>query len=148
MSIHSDCGKEVRWVRRDDDPDRFHPPLEFSGQAYIIAEDNVAMYVTTYKRHECDPDDIKSWYDLKRRQAEALGRDVNELDRREESAIAKERDRNEIWERTLKVDCPTCEVGVANRCHNMSRRKATGEIVFTKNPHPSRIENAWRADGA
>lgn len=143
MSIHSDCGKEVRWVHRDDDPDRFHPPLEFAGQAYIITEDNTAVFTTTYRRHECDPDDIKQWIDLKRRQAEAKGIATEDIDRHEERIIARERDQKEANDFAMRVECPICKAPVAELCFNMALLKK-GVKKYTKNPHPGRVEQAAR----
>ena len=143
MALHGDCGKEVRWVRRDDDPERFHPPLEFAGQSYIITEDNIAMYVTTYKRHECDPDDIKAWLELKRKQAEAKGIPVDEIDFREERIIARERDREETNSKAMRIKCPVCKATVSELCFNMSALKR-GDKVYNLNPHPARIEEAAR----
>lgn len=142
MTIHSDCGKEIRWAQRDDDPDRFRPPLEFAGQAYIVTEDNIAVYVTTYKQHECDPDDIKRWMELKRAQAEALGKPVDELDRKEERNIAKEQQRKENWDLALQIDCPTCKSKKGKRCYNLTKIKRD-VVEETKNPHPMRLDNAW-----
>lgn len=145
MTIHSQCGREIRWANRDDDPERFRPPLEFAGQAYIIDESNTAVYVTTYKQHECDPEDIVNWADLKRRQAIALGKPTEEIDRREERELAKEEQRKQDWKIALKVACPQCEVGVGKICHNMTMRKR-GIKELTKNPHPRRIMDSWKAD--
>lgn len=142
MTIHSDCGKEIRWAQRDDDPDRFRPPLEFAGQAYIVTEDNIAVYVTTYKQHECDPDDIKRWMELKRAQAEALGKPVDELDRKEERNIARKQAQNDAWSLTIKIPCATCGAKAGQKCFNMTKRKQ--DIVEeNKWPHHIRALAAW-----
>lgn len=140
MSVHTDCGKEVKWVHRDDEPDRWHPPLEFDHQGYVIMDD-VVVYTNVYKRHECDPDDIKAWMDLKRNQAMAKGIDVGAIDFREERALAKQQQRDRDWEQALKVECETCEAGINVRCYNLSKRKQ-GIAENTKNPHPQRL---WRS---
>lgn len=145
MSIHTQCGKEVRWANREDDPEKFRPPLEFVGHNYIITEDNIALYVSTYRQHECDPDEIVKWLDLKRRQAKALGHPTVEIDRKEEWALAKEEQRKKDWKEALKVDCPQCEVKVGKKCHNMTKRKQ-GIKEYTKNPHPRRLMDSWKAD--
>jgi len=144
VSIHSDCGKEIRWVHRDDEPDRWHPPLEFDHQGYVIVDD-VVIYTNIYKRHDCDPDDIKAWLDLKRNQAMAKGIDVEDIDAKEERIIAKEQQRDLYWAEALRVECPVCEAEVGQRCYNMSLWKK-GIEEHTKNPHPKRLMDSWKAD--
>lgn len=143
MTIHRDCGKEIRWATRDDDPDRFRPPLEFAGHAYIITEDGTAVYTSTYKAHECDPDDIKAWLDLKRRQAEAKGIPYDDIDDREAAIIAYERDQQAYRDRAMAAKCDVCKAPKGELCFNMNALKR-GIKTYNKNPHPSRAEKAAR----
>lgn len=64
MSVHSDCGGDIFWVRRSDDPERWMPPLEFAGYRYVITGDEperTAIQVPTYIMHNCNPEKIEAW---------------------------------------------------------------------------------------
>lgn len=149
MGVHTDCGREIRWAKRSDFRDdegreRWNPPLEFAGHGFIITEDGYAVYSTIYKHHECDPDEMKLWYDLKRRQAEARGIAVADIDEKEERAIARERDRNEVVGFAMSVSCKVCKAERGEMCMHLNSLKH-GEKRYNKNPHPIRIEDAARA---
>ena len=142
MTVHKSCGKEIRWATRDDDPERFNPPLEFDGHRYIITEDGTAVYTSTYVHHECDPADIIRWQRLKHDQAKAMGIQPEEVS---DSTLAREEERKERWKVALKEPCPTCDVPVGHKCHNLTARKK-GRRELTKNPHPARLEFVWREE--
>lgn len=137
MSTHRECGEDIRWVHRDDDPERFAPPLEYVGQAFIITDDNTAVRVTTYKTHHCDPDKILAWREYKARIAE-IGEDPTPDSGRRDWEIARDKQREEVWNEAVKTKCPRCDAKKGEKCHNLIERKKTGEIVYTRNPHVER----------
>lgn len=141
MTIHSDCGKEIKWVHRDDDPDRWHPPLEFAGQAYVII-DEVAVYTSIYQRHECDPDDMKKWLELKRAQAEIKGVPVEDIDRREERAIARKLQQDEEYAVACRVACIVCKAEKGELCFNLHKLKK-GDKIYNLHPHLDRHDRGW-----
>lgn len=143
MGPHSDCGRDIVWVRRADDNDRWMPPLEFAGQAIIIQDDE-AVFVSTYRRHECNPEEIKAWLELKRQQAEAKGYSLEDIDAHEERIIARERDREEVNSHAMSVECKVCKATVGEMCMSLPWLKK-GTKRYNKNPHPPRIEDAARA---
>ena len=139
MSTHKECGEEIRWAHRDDDPERFRPPLEYAGQAFIIDERDVAIMVHTYKPHMCDPDKMLAWQEYQEKVAAIKERRSVELD---EPAwkIAKERNHELTWEDALTRECPRCGVPAGEGCRSLlPRYKKSGEIVHTKNPHIERL---------
>lgn len=143
MSVHRDCGEPIRWARRDDEPSRFMPPLEPAGQAYILSEDGAAVYVTIYQVHNCDPDKMLAWQDYQARLSEIKSRETVTVENMSAWEVAGERGREEAWGNALRFECPTCSQPVGERCRDMSRKYIkTGELVFTKNPHPARLKLA------
>ena len=142
MSLHKDCGREIEWPRNPENPEKFLPPLEFVDRYYIIMEDGTSAYVNAYKRHDCDPEEITIWMDLKRRQAQAKGISVDEIDNREERLIKKEKDRKADIKEAKKKACRTCGAPIGEMCINLSKKRM-GVKVHTKNPHPSRMEFSW-----
>lgn len=145
MSVHKECGEDIRWAKRDDDPERFVPPLEFAGQAYVIDENGVAHTVTTYTSHKCDPDKVRDWADYLRRLALAKDETPIEADNVKLWAAKRQRDNEQAWEVAITTECPRCDASIGAKCHNISAMfRKTGEIVELKNPHPERIEKAYK----
>jgi len=142
MSVHKDCGREIEWPRNPENPEKFLPPLEFVDRYYILMEDGTPAFVNVYKRHECDPEEITIWMDLKRRQAQAKGISVDAINSHEERLIKKEQNRKEDIKFAKKRVCPTCQAPIGQMCINLAKKKK-GEKVHTKNPHPSRMEYSW-----
>lgn len=143
MSTHKDCGEEIRWAKRDDDPDRFRPPLEYAGEAFIIDERGAAIQVHTYRPHNCDPDKVEAWLTYQKRLAVLRGdtEGLRELTGMEAHNAARERDRENTWEHALKKPCPRCRALVGVKCHRLDQKfRKTGEMVESKNPHPERID--------
>ena len=142
MSIHKECGAQIKWAKRADDLDRYGQPLEFHGFYYIIDESGAAIEVTCYDIHVCDPEQMKKYQ-------ERLA-SINEIaEIKEDSTLfkmspsaayeaAREVRRADTWKVALKVDCPTCEVKAKKKCRNLSKGKNYNKI--TKNPDPLRIE--------
>jgi hypothetical protein len=95
VSIHKECGAQIRWAHRDDEPGRWLPPLEFAGQAYILTEDENAVLVTTYKMHQCDPDQMEAWAAYKEKLAEIQARNAAEPTGMTNYEIAREQRREE-----------------------------------------------------
>lgn len=136
MSVHKDCGEDIKWVRRDDDPNRFLPPMEYVGEVYVIDPESGSGRMTHgYRIHNCDPDKIIAWQDYQLRLAEAKGEQYTPYD------AAREREREQMWELTLAIECSACGMGVDKKCISMARTHANkGEVVELKNPHPVRIQ--------
>lgn len=142
MSTHSDCGADITWLRRDDNPEKYLPPMEYAGEVYIQDDNGAAKRVHAYRMHLCDPEAIVAWQDYKQRLAEAKGEEFTDY------AAARERDREEIWEIALGVACRVCHMLPGERCVSQATRlKKTGKIIETKNPHPARIEDAYSQRG-
>lgn len=142
MSVHRDCGEEIKWARREDDETRWNPPLEYAGNFYIIDESGAAIQVTGYKIHYCDPDRMEAWQERCRRIAEMQGGDMSKV---ETQVVAADMRREEQWEVALKVECETCEAKVNEKCHSMARtHRKNDEIVPVLNPHPRRLERAYK----
>lgn len=144
MSVHKQCGEQIRWARRDDDSTKWLPPLEFAGQAYIFGEDDAAILVNTYRPHNCDPDKVEAWQEYKARLAEIEARQVETPSPipsgMTDWEIAKQRREEEVWEDALKRKCPKCDAKKGVKCHKLDHKfKATGELVETKMPHSERI---------
>ncbi len=143
MSVHKDCGEDIRWVKREDEEQRWMPPLEFIGQVYIIDESGHAFMTNAYQIHNCDPDKMEAWQEYQRRIAELKGdqESIEELDGRQVYQIARERERERVWELALTRPCRTCQADIGQRCISQSvHLRRTGEIKETLNPHPSRLE--------
>lgn len=140
VSVHKECGEDIRWAHRDDQPDRFRPPLEYAGQVFIIDERDVAIMVHSYRPHRCDPDKMVAWQEYQEKIAAIKERKVPDLDM-SPWQIKKERDLDATWEAALKVPCPRCEVPAGEKCRSLLKQHVkTGEIVHVKNPHTARIE--------
>ena len=136
MAIHTQCGADIEWPRREDDPERFGRPLEFAGQAYILTEEGYAIRVLTYKQHECDPDVMEAWIERCRR--------VDELKvqapPRETAYETKRLDIAEgLWRAALKVECPRCLAKKKKKCVSLAKHEH-GRIL--KRPHTERTRLA------
>lgn len=138
MSIHKDCGADIQWIRREDDPERFLPPMEYAGEVYVKhPETGVAYRTHAYRQHLCDPEAIISWQDYQRRLAEAKGEEFTPYD------AARERERENMWELALTVSCRRCMRLPGEKCISLAASKVNQGIEEeTKNPHPQRIEDA------
>lgn len=145
MSVHRDCGEEIRWAKREDDPERFVPPLEFAGHAYIIDENGIARSVTTFSSHRCNPDKVREWADYLRKLALAKDESPVESDNVVLWEAKKQRDSEQAWKVAITTECSTCEARIGAKCHNISARfRKTGEILELKNPHPARLDQAYQ----
>lgn len=152
MSTHKECGANVQWARRDDEPDRYMPPLEPTGPAYIINAEGVGVYVQTYQPHICDPEDVANWLDRMNRLAEVRAERSGGLagdftDNRElEYAAAREQRQEEQWGVALLVDCTRCLQPAGDKCISMAQHhRKNGEQVYVNNPHPQRLEDGYKA---
>lgn len=149
MSVHKDCGEQIRWVRRAEDPERFMPPLEYAGEGIIITggdspESALGSQVHVYKIHRCDPDTMEEWQRYCARMADLKGQAPPETPYQ----MMRERDRESAWEEAIKKPCPKCGVPKKVRCkslgvHAKKLEKQTGEVTETRWPHPER----WTKDG-
>jgi hypothetical protein len=140
MSVHKDCGEEIRWVRRDDDETRWAPPIEFAGHFFILTEDGKAVYTACYRRHECDPEKIEAWQAYQRRIAELKNSEPEQPKNMWE--VARARRREEASKLANAVACPSCGADVGQQCMNRTTLKKTGEVAPTLNPHPERLRLA------
>ena len=147
-SVHKECGADITWARRDDDPSRFMPPLEYVGEVFLIEgvtrEDKTAVQRHAYRLHICDPDRIIEWQDYMRRLAEAKGMSVEELNSfggASHYEAAREKESEENWNMALMVSCTRCDAPKGEKCRSLATKHIkTGEIVETRNPHPVRLE--------
>jgi hypothetical protein len=154
-STHKECGADIIWARREDEPDRFMPPLEYAGEVFLITgktwEERTAVRQHAYRVHMCDPQAIISWQEYQRQLAEAKGIPIEDLSAYEAS---RERSREEVWHMVLNVDCPRCHAKGKSekfpdgqKCQSMSLANLkTGEIVELRNPHDARLQafEEWR----
>lgn len=144
MSVHRDCGEEIVWVKNENDPNRWMPPLEFAGYRHIITtqgDDQFAVQMPTYIRHHCDPDRMKAWQDYQVRIA-ALKENAPDVTTGMTPRQAKHQQLVEqAWEYALKFKCPRvgCEAEATELCVNLAEKKR-GRSVPTKNPHPERLD--------
>lgn len=148
MSIHKDCGRDVTWARRPDDPDRFLPPLEMTGFGYFIQDDGTAVQRPVFQMHVCDPDEVIDWTDRMRRLAEARadGQMPEVVAGRESWQAAREREREEVWEKVLPYPCDRCLQHEGSKCISMAQaHRKTGEMVELRNPHNERLKAAGLA---
>jgi hypothetical protein len=144
MSTHKDCGEQIRWARRLEDPTRWLPPLEYAGEGFVLStsddsEDHFASEVHVYKLHRCDPDKVLAWQEYTERMADIQGT----APPGPSYALARERDRENAWEQALKKPCPRCGVAKKVKCKSLGtvakkKEKESGEITETRWPHPER----------
>jgi len=141
VSIHKDCGAQVRWAHRDDEPNRWLPPLDHAGQAYIITEDDAAVLVNTYKIHQCDPDQMEAWQAYKEKLAEIQARKGAEPVNMTTWEVRREQLREEAWLKAFKRKCPRCGAAKNVKCHKLTQRLVNEGITeYCLNPHPERLE--------
>ncbi len=137
-SVHKECGADIVWAHREDDENRFYPPLEYIGEVFILSgkgREKIGKQEHGYRVHACDPDRIVEWQDYQFRLAEAKGEDYTPY------AAAREKENEEMWNQVLHVECPRCKRPVGEKCISLARHLLkTGEIQETRNPHPARIE--------
>lgn len=150
MSTHKECGATVMWAKRDDDPDRYMPPLEPTGGAYTIDKDGIGVWVQTYQPHNCDPDDVAAWMDRLNRldaaRSERAGGDFYDTDNSLAYAAAREQRQEEQWAVALLVDCTRCLQPAGDKCISMAQHhRKNGEQVYVNNPHPQRLEDGYKA---
>jgi len=137
MSIHKDCGAEITWLKRPDDSERFLPPMEYAGEGYVRNADGEGEYRHIYRQHMCDPDALVEWQDYQRRLAAAKGEEYTPYD------AARERERENMWERALTVACRRCNRRPNEKCISLAVSKVKAGIEEeTLNPHPQRILDA------
>ena len=141
MSVHQDCGAEIRWARRADDPSKWMPPLQFVGQYFVFGEDDAAIRMNCYESHRCDPDAMEAWQIYKARLAELQANQPSVVQGMTNWEIRREQQRDQTWEDALTRACPKCEAEIGVKCHRLDQRfHKTGEMVECKNPHPERLE--------
>lgn len=51
-----------------------------------------------------------------------------------------------MYDHGLVRDCPKCDVEAGERCHNLTARKRTGEMLYTKKPHEERLPITEQAE--
>jgi len=138
-SVHKECGADISWARRPDDPERFLPPLEYAGELFVI-ENGTATQHHGYRVHLCDPQRIIEWKEYQEQLASAKGEEYTPY------AAAREKELDELWAFVEGVACPTCDVS-EGKCISQSRHlKSTGEVRNVRSPHQSRIDHAeaWK----
>ncbi len=138
MSIHKECGEEIIWVARDDEPGRYHPPLDYMGQVYVVVDDKL-IRTTGYKSHKCDPDKVEAWMAYLQRMEQVKSSQPDLLEAPGLWAASRAKRKEEAWATALAWSCPTCEAPPGSYCINLSKR-FKGQNVETTNPHPARLE--------
>jgi hypothetical protein len=142
MSIHKDCGADIRWFKRDDDESRFMPPMELAGEGYIIdPEDKSGMHLVwryIYRPHMRDPAAVIEWQRYQEQLSEAKGEEVGVYE------AVKTRSQDEQWDVALLVACTKCHMLPGERCVSQQKHlQKTGEIINTNWPHPERLEAGY-----
>ena len=112
-------------------------------------------YRTVFIPHECLPTDVE---DHQHRIAELIpliaelkaarkGASEGALDTAyQDHRAVRDELAHEIYQHSLLRDCPKCNVEAGERCHNLTQRKRTGEIVYTKKPHDERLPMVDQAE--
>lgn len=142
MSVHKDCGENIHWFEREEGSGRFHPPMEYAGTV-MVNIDGKMIETTGYRPHRCDVDKVIAWQEYVEKMAEVKGPDSFEAGLNL-YAIARERDREERWAQALTIDCSVCDAEAGVKCMNLTIAKRTGDVVEVLNPHPARLEAAFR----
>lgn len=140
MGIHRECGENITWLKRDDNLERWMPPMEFAGGAYIKGDDGEAIEVVTYRPHICDPDKVEAWIERLRRMGELTG-DTSELDSTVARQAAREREQEAARKLAETINCDVCGSVGGTPCVSLSSKKQGGGTP-TKWPHPQRLELA------
>lgn len=149
MSRHKECGKEIRWSHREDDHNKWMPPLEFAGQAYVFLESSdTAVLTTIYKRHDCDPDDMIAWQEYIARVAELKEQRIDTRPVSDAYIAGREMDRMKSNQYAEEVACPRelCKQPIGAPCLNITVLKKTGEEVFTRSSHPERLTKRQKTE--
>lgn len=137
MSVHKECGKQVRWGKRSDDPDRYMQPLEFAGFYYILDESGTALEVVAYQIHQCNVDDVRAITATREALADSRNRSEKlQLTVQEEYAAARESNREDLWKQVLPFACEGCGAKKNERCTH----KLSGEEI--RYPHTDRIKKS------
>src|SRR5262245_28639014 len=124
MSIHSDCGAEIRWPRKSDEPEAYGPPLEYAGQGYVFDENSVAIQVSVYKSHVCRADQMAEWLDNKIKVQRLLATKASKLPvTNEDYRQARQQLTERNHDMALSVGCPLCGAVAGEPCiHIVSGR--------------------------
>ena len=148
MSVHRECGERIRWARNASDT-KWIPPLEFSGEAYILVknedgEGDIATEVSTYRVHNCDPAKMVAWQEYKEKVAAIEGGQRAEAQqiRTNDWEVKRLMEQEAAWDQVHGVQCPRCDGPTDGKCINLSKAKSGGEVVYTLWPHPERVEAA------
>lgn len=121
------------------------PPMEFAGPVYVLEDNGSVVERTAYRVHRCDPEKVVAWQEYISTMAELKGPDSYEGEVNMYAA-ARERERQEVWEIALLVNCDKCGANADEKCRKMSQHLVkTGEIVEARHPHPVRLEAAYAA---
>lgn len=145
MGTHRECGEDITWSRKEDGSG-WAPPLELVGYHYILTDhpnslgDKVAIRVPTYQTHHCDPDKVLAWAQYKEKLAEIEARKPVPTLASPDWLVAREKRREETWEKALAVDCRDCNALKGEYCKHLGNGPRAGQQV--KNPHPIRLEDA------
>lgn len=138
MSIHKECGENIKWMRRADDTG-WLPPLEYAGTVYVEIDGKGEEH-HGYRQHRCDPDKMDAWIEYLRKKGEITG-DMSELDSVNVRVSANERSAEAAREYAQHEHCPSCDANIGKPCVNLAAKKK-GEVVEIKWPRPSRLERA------
>lgn len=150
MSTHRACGADIVWVKHND-TDRYMPPLEVAGPAYIIDSSGAGIQVMTYQTHHCDVERMEAWQEYKARISQ-LNEDSsdNRIEARRSAqplrAARKDEIREKVYEEASKVDCPKCNASVGEPCFNLNPRKSTQKTTNFW-PHAARRAAAAKRHG-
>lgn len=122
------CGREIKWGRRENGTT--HPPLQITGNAYVIVN-NAVRETTTYERHKCTDKDIAS-YELA--QKTEAGQEAEQRLLRKQTAESKKI----AWAMVESLPCPKCGALPGEVCENLTKR-VKGIAVETAWPHTERL---------
>lgn len=123
MTLHSACGAEIRWADKDNTGKKF-PPLEPTGRALIVGNDNIVREVTTYRIHVCDEEQAEQWVAMKA------------AERQQQTDY--ERSRQEFNEAAKKRPCPRCHVDTGEDCINLTVLRMKSETQPVRWCHEER----------
>lgn len=151
MSVHKECGEQIRWARNQSGT-KWLPPLEFAGEAFILTKnedgdgDYTGAEVSTYRVHFCDPEKVVAWQEYKEKLASIESAKTTERVAlvMSDRLIAKQRDIELAWDEVHGVPCPKSDYCLTDgKCCNLSKVLSNGgEFVATIWPHPERVEAA------
>lgn len=151
MSVHKECGEQIRWARNQSGT-KWLPPLEFAGEMFILTKneegegDYTGTEVSTYRVHNCDPDKVEAWQAYKERLASIeIAKGASRVEALiSDRQVARLRDIEEAWNEVHGVPCPKSDYCLTDgKCCNLSKVMSNGgEFVATIWPHPERVEAA------